>query len=97
LINYTLDEARDFCYKLFPASDLSEENNPKILIESTLYKRYGFYGIPVDYFPGYDLRAPVVKKISRILFDLSLEELVPLINETEPFISFIEWRLKLGK
>ena len=97
MINYTLDEARDFLHRVFSNSDLSEETNPKLLIESTLYKKYGMYGIPARAFPEYDLRNPIIIRISRMLFDLSLEELVPLINETEPFISIIEWRLKLGK
>jgi hypothetical protein len=40
---------------------------------------------------------PNVERACRFLFDLSLEELIPYINEPEPYISLIEWRLKLGK
>ena len=36
-------------------------------------------------------------KARMILLYYSLEELIPYINEPEPYNLFVEWRLKLGK
>ena len=109
MISYTLDEAKDFRQKILsspytPGSFYSNEHllnflneikglnglmNPHDIIEKVI--RSSFLGVyievPVDY----------LNKGHKILFDSSLEELMTIFNEPEPFISFIEWRLKLGK
>jgi hypothetical protein len=87
MIPYTIEDARSFCRQLFATNEPETlGNDPYIIMSSTILTSAMYHYATSD----------VKKKITRLMFEMSLEEIVPMISDSY-LCMFVEWRMRLGK